>query len=493
MDLVHYKMLIDGAWVDSINGERFEGFDPSSGEAWATYPSAGKADVDKAVTAAHKAFHSDEWQSLSATSRGKLLRKLADLCLENVDRLAEIETRDNGKLIRETKGQTSFLPEYLNYFAGLADKFEGTVLPVDKPNMHCFTTRQAIGVVAAIIPWNSPLYLAVIKLAPALAAGNTIVLKPSEHASATLLELCMLAEEAGFPKGVINVVTGYGQPTGDALTRHPLVRRIAFTGGAEGARHVVRNSAENLAKVSLELGGKSPNIVFDDANIESAVNGVVAGIFAASGQSCVAGSRVLVQKNIYDEFLERLTSRARAIKIGHPLAADTEMGPMATAQQLAVVEGFVARAEKEGAKLHFGGKRVNLKENGWYIEPTIFECDNADFEVSQEEIFGPVASIIKFDDESQALKMANDSPYGLAAGIWTQDLGRAHRLAEGIRSGIIWVNTYRAVSPMAPIGGFNQSGYGREGGIESLHEYTEVKTVWINTSSEPMPDPFIMR
>lgn len=493
MSQKNYQMFIGGEWVDAEKGERFDSFDPASGEVWSSCPSASAVDVDKAVVAADAAFHSAEWQALSATARGKLLRKLADLCRQNIDRLAEIETRDNGKLIRETKGQTSFLPEYLDYFAGLADKIEGAVLPVDKADMLCYTSRKPLGVVAAIIPWNSPLYLTVIKLGPALAAGNTLVLKPSEHASATILELAALADEAGFPKGVINVVTGFGQPTGDALTKHPLVRRIAFTGGVGGAKHVVKNSAENLAKVSLELGGKSPNIIFDDANLESAVNGVVAGIFAASGQSCVAGSRLLVHENVYDEFLQRLTDRAQKIIIGHPSEPNTEMGPMATAQQLSVVEGFVERAKAQGAKLHFGGQRVQQQEGGWYFQPTIFECENSNFEIAREEIFGPVASVLKFSSEEQALAMANDSEYGLAAGIWTENLGRAHRMADRIQSGIVWVNTYRAVSPMAAIGGFHQSGYGREGGLESLHDYTEVKTVWINTSAEPMADPFIMR
>ncbi|WP_437880331.1 aldehyde dehydrogenase [Pseudomonas sp. LRF_L74] len=493
MTLERYRMCIDGQWVDARSGKTFESLDPSRALAWAELPDADATDVDLAVQAAQRAFDNPAWRNLSATARGKLLRRLGDLIAENKEALAQLESRDNGKLIRETRGQVGYLPEFFHYTAGLADKLEGGTLPLDKPEMFAYTTHEPIGVVAGIIPWNSPLYLTAIKLAPALAAGNTIVLKPSEHASATILELARLALEAGFPAGVVNVVTGYGPSTGAALTSHPLVRKIAFTGGAATARHVVRASAENFAKLSLELGGKSPNIIFADADLDSAINGVVAGIYAASGQSCVAGSRLLVQDSIYDEFVERLVERAKRIRIGNPQDEQSEMGPMATAQQLAVVERLVATAVGEGAKLRLGGKRPNVDSEGWYYEPTLFECDSHSMTIMQEEVFGPVASVIRFKDESEALAMANDSQFGLAAGIWTRDLGRAHRMAKGVRSGIIWVNTYRAVSAMAPIGGFGQSGYGRESGIDSVLAYTELKTVWINLSQAPMPDPFVMR
>ena len=493
MTLARFQMCIDGQWLDALSGKTFESLDPSSAQPWALLPDAAEEDVERAVQAAQKAFDDPAWRKLSATARGKLLRRLGDLIAENREHLAQLESRDNGKLIRETRGQVGYLPEFFHYTAGLADKLEGGTLPIDKPDMFAYTVHEPLGVVAGIIPWNSPLSLTAIKLAPALAAGNTIVLKPSEHASATILELARLALEAGFPAGVVNVVTGFGPSTGAALTRHPLVRKIAFTGGAATARHVVRSSAENFAKLSLELGGKSPNIIFADADLDSAINGVVAGIYAATGQSCVAGSRLLVQREIYDEFVARLIARAQRIRIGNPQEDASEMGPMATAQQLAVVEGLVAAAKAEGARLLMGGKRPEGQGEGWYYEPTLFACDSHSMRIMQEEVFGPVASVIPFDDEAEALALANDSQYGLAAGIWTRDLGRAHRLARDVRSGIIWVNTYRAVSAMAPIGGFHQSGYGRESGIDSVLAYTELKTVWINLSQAPMPDPFVMR
>ena len=492
MSLQKFQMYINGEWTDSLSGQTFKSLDPSTTQAWAEFSDADESDVTRAVESALKAFESQEWRSLTATARGKLLRKLGDLIAENIETLAQLESTDNGKLIRETRGQIGYLPEFFYYTAGLADKLEGETLPLDKQDMMAYTIHEPVGVVAAIIPWNSPLYLTAIKLAPALAAGNTIVIKPSEHASATLLELAQLTEEAGFPKGVVNIITGYGAKAGAALTSHPLVRKIAFTGGTETARHVIRNSAENFARLSLELGGKSPQIIFADADIDSAVNGAVAGIFAASGQSCVAGSRLLVHESIYDTFLSKLVSRAERIKIGHPRDDSSEMGPMATAQQLSVVESFVEKAKAEGARLRLGGNKPDIAE-GWYFEPTVFECNsNADY-LMQEEVFGPIAAVIPFKDESEALAIANDSQYGLAAGIWTRDLARAHRMAKNVQSGIIWVNTYRAVSAMASIGGFKNSGYGRESGIDSVLAFTEKKTVWLNLSSEPMADPFVMR
>ncbi|MEZ8104179.1 aldehyde dehydrogenase [Vibrio cortegadensis] len=492
MALEQFQMLIHGERVSANAGKTFESINPADELPWASFPYADEQDVDQAVRSAHQTFLSEGWSSTTPAQRGKLLRRLGDLIAENKEQLAQLESRDNGKLIRETLGQVSYLPEFFYYFAGLADKVEGETLALDKSDMFAYTVREPLGVIAGIIPWNSPLYLTAIKIGPALAAGNTVVLKPSEHASATLLELGRLVLEAGFPPGAVNVITGFGLPCGSALTRHPLVRKIAFTGGSESSKHVIRNSAENYAKLSLELGGKSPNIIFNDANIDSAVNGAVAGIFAAAGQSCVSGSRLLVQEDIYDEFVAKLTARAEQIVIGDPSKVETEMGPMATQAQLETVERFVDIALTEGAKLRTGGKRPDITP-GWYYTPTILECTDHNATVVQEEIFGPVATVIPFSDEAEALKLANDSKYGLAAGIWTENLAKAHRMIKGIRSGIVWVNTYRAISASAPIGGYGQSGYGRECGSDSINEFTQLKAVWINTSSEPMADPFTMR
>ncbi|WP_217430735.1 aldehyde dehydrogenase [uncultured Sphingomonas sp.] len=486
------QMLIDGAWTAAASGRTFLSRNPTTGEDWAILPDADAADVDRAVRAADAAFHAAAWHRTTATARGKLLRRLGDLVAANAAELAELETRDNGKLIRETRGQLAYLPEFFYYAAGLADKLEGSTLPIDKPDMLVFTVPAPVGVVAAIIPWNSPLYLTAIKLAPALAAGNTLVVKPSEHASASILRFAALVKEAGFPDGVVNVVTGLGGGAGAALTSHPLVRRVAFTGGPQTARHVIRATAENFAKLSLELGGKSANIVFDDADLEGAVNGAVAGIYAASGQSCVAGSRLLVQAGIYDRFVAALTARIARIRIGDPLDTASDMGPMATAQQLEIVETMMARAVEQGAVVLAGGRRPEGRD-GWFYEPTLIACDDATLDIVQNEVFGPVAALLRFDDEAEALELANGTSYALAAGIWTKDIARGHRLARDVHAGIVWVNTYRAISAMAPIGGYGVSGYGREGGIQSVLDYTELKTVWINLSEDPMGDPFMMR
>ncbi|MBD8641867.1 aldehyde dehydrogenase [Sphingomonas sp. CFBP 13733] len=492
MTTTTFQMLVGGQSVPAVSGATYTSLNPATGEAWSTLPDGDAADVDHAVRVADAAFRSDEWRRLTASARGKLLRRLGDLVAEHAVELAELETRDNGKLIRETRGQLAYLPEFFHYAAGLADKLEGSTLPIDKTDMFAFTVHEPLGVVAAIVPWNSPLYLTAIKLAPALAAGNTLVIKPSEHASASILRFAELVALAGFPDGVVNVVTGFGAGAGAALTRHPLVRRVAFTGGAATARHVVRATAENFAKLSLELGGKSANIVFADADIGSAVNGVVAGIYAASGQSCVAGSRLLVQNGIYDRFVAALRERIARITIGDPLDPSSDMGPMATEQQLGVVETMVARARKQGVTVLTGGKRPE-GHPGWFYEPTLLECGSVDLDIVQNEVFGPVAAIMRFSDEDEAIRLANGTEYALAAGIWTRDLARGHRMARDVHAGIVWVNTYRAVSAMAPIGGYGASGYGREGGIHSVLDYTELKTVWVNLSDQPMGDPFVMR
>jgi acyl-CoA reductase-like NAD-dependent aldehyde dehydrogenase len=491
--LKQYRMYINGEWVESTSGEYFESYNPATGEPWCSVAKGTAEDVDRAVRAANDAFESREWSTMTYTQRGKLLHRLGELIAERAEELATYETMDNGKLIREMRGQLQYLPEFYYYYAGLADKIHGETYPIDKPNMFVFSLREPIGVVAAITPWNSPLYLTTLKLAPALAAGNTIVIKPSEVTSASLLELMHLVEEAGFPKGVVNVVTGFGDPVGNALTSHPLVSRIAFTGGPDSARHVVRNSAENFAQVSLELGGKSPNIVFEDADPDNAAMGIVAGIFGASGQSCVAGSRAFLHVDIYDKVIEKLVDRASRIQIGDPMNKDTEMGPLAIKAQLERMEKFVGLGQQDGARILYGGKKPSGFDKGYFFEPTIFEHTDNKIRIMQEEIFGPILSVIPFKNEEEVIKLANDTKYGLAAGIWTGNIARAHRVSKAIRAGIVWVNTYRNISPIAAIGGTKWSGYGRDGGFEAIHEYTQSKVVWINTSSDPIADPFIMR
>ncbi len=490
MSLRTFQQYINGTFEDAAKS--FESLNPATGQAWAIIPEASASDVDRAVTAAHNALHNSEWASLHAGQRAKLLLKLADLMVENNDLLAEIETTDTGKIRRETKSQVLYIAEYYRYFAGLADKLVGHHMPIDKPDMEAYTIREPIGVVAAIVPWNSQMFLTAVKLAPALSAGCTVVLKASEDAPAPMLEFARLVHEAGFPAGVVNVVTGFGDEAGKALTTHPLVNRIAFTGGPGTAKHIVRNSAENLAVTSLELGGKSPVIVFADADIDSAANAIVSGIFAATGQSCVAGSRLMVHSSVHDELVDKLVEKARRIVIGDPQSLDTEMGPLATNRQLANIHSLVERSVADGGKVLTGGKQPD-GFTGNYYEPTVIDCISPATACVQEELFGPILSVLTFDTEDEAVALANDSKYGLASGVFTKDLGRAHRMIRRIKAGIVWVNTYRAISPMMPFGGYGQSGYGREAGAESILDYTRTKSVWINTSEAPISDPFIMR
>ncbi|WP_417713717.1 aldehyde dehydrogenase [Pseudophaeobacter arcticus] len=470
---------------------QFDSLDPATGDVWAKMPEASPADVDRAVHAAEAAFCGSDWAAMTASQRGKLLLRLADLVAENAPRLAELETRDTGKIIRETSAQIAYVAEYYRYYAGLADKIEGAHLPIDKPDMEVWLRREPLGVVAAIVPWNSQLFLSAVKIGPALAAGCTVVLKASEEAPAPLLEFARIFDQAGFPPGVLNVITG-GPATGAALTSHPKVAHVAFTGGPETARHIVRNSAENLASTSLELGGKSPFIVFEDADIESAVNAQISGIFAASGQSCVAGSRLVIANSIKDQFLARLQQKAEAVVIGAPDDMATEVGPLCTKAQRDHAMALIAASTQAGAKLITGG--TALGRPGYYFPPTILDCSKApDAPCLHTEFFGPVLSVVSFDTEAEALAIANDTQFGLASGVFTQNLTRAHRMIRGIRAGIVWVNTYRAVSPIAPFGGHGLSGHGREGGLQAALDYTKVKTVWLRTSDDPIPDPFVMR
>ncbi len=491
--LKKYQMYVDGAWVDAENGDTFESVNPATGEPWATVPAAGEGDVDRAVQAAYRAFTGGPWNTMLPTERGALLRNLAEVMKKHSEQLGKTETIDTGKLYSETRWQAAYLSNYYHYYAGLADKFHGDTLPIDKPDMWAMTIREPLGVVAAVVPWNSQLFLVAVKIAPALAAGNTVVLKASEHASAAMLEFGRVFEEAGFPPGVLNIVTGMGEPCGSALTTHPLVDRISFTGGLASARQIIRNSAENFAEVSLELGGKSPMIVFDDVDLDNAVNGILLSIFSATGQSCVAASRLLVQDDIYDELIARVAERAAHIRIGDPLDEDSQMGPLATPAQLERIERTVAGALENGGTLVHGGRKPDGLDKGCYYEPTIVACPSQDLDIVREEMFGPVLSVIRFKDERDAIRLANDTRFGLAAGLFTRDIGRALRVTKSLRTGIVWVNTYRMVSPMAPFGGFKDSGHGRESGLEAIYDYTRVKTVWLNTSPDPIADPFRMQ
>ena len=485
-------MLIGGEWADASDGGTFDSVNPATGQVWSRVPEATEADVDRAVRAAHGAFLTGPWAKMTPTERGRHLRRLADLLADKSEELGRTETIDTGKMLKETKWQAKYIAEFFQFYAGCADKIAGETLPIDKPDMFVFTKREPLGVVAAVVPWNSQLFLVAVKIGPALAAGNTVVLKASEHASAAMLEFGKLIEEAGFPPGVVNIVSGHGEPCGRALTGHRLVARVSFTGGPGAARHVLENSKNNFAEVSLELGGKSPFIVFGDANVESAVNASIAGIFGATGQSCVAGSRLYLHEDIADDFLARMVAQAKEIRIGDPLLDDTQMGPLCTTGQRENIEREIAHAVAEGGEVLTGGKRPEGM-GGLFFEPTIIRCPRQDLRIVDTELFGPVLCVQTFRTEEEAIRLANDTDHGLAAGIFTRDSARSLRMADAVRAGIVWVNTYRVVSPIAEFGGIKGSGYGRESGFQAMYDYTRPKTVWMNTSDEPMANPFVMR
>lgn len=490
--LPHFSLYIDGQFCAGASGQVMDSSNPAHNKTWATFDCANEADVDRAVKAARRALKAPDWARLTATQRAKLLLRLADLVEEHAAELGEIETQDSGKLLAETAAQTSYVADYYRYFAGLADKLEGAVLPIDKPDMHVYTTREPIGVVCAIPPWNAQMFLSATKLGPALAAGCTVVIKASEVAPAPMLKFAELIDAAGFPPGVVSVLTGDAENCAIPLTSHPDIDRIAFTGGPATARHVIRNSAENFAVTSMELGGKSPLIVFDDADLESASNGLIAGNFGASGQSCVAGSRGIIHSSIFDAVLESLLEKSAGIIVGDPLEPQTHMGPLCTQAQLDVAQTTLAKSVAQGAIIHLGGSKIELN-HGNYFAPTIVECPSQEIESLHTEFFGPVMSLLKFDSEEEAVALANNTRFGLGSGIFTQNLARAHRVAKQMDAGICYINTYRAISPIAPFGGRNHSGYGREAGSEALLDYTRTRTTWINLSDEPMANPFVMR
>ena len=487
----HYQLFIDGQWVEGGQGQIMASENPATGEDWATFACAAPADVDRAVGAARRVLDDPTWRDMTQTQRGKLLYRLAELIEEHAQEIGRVETTDSGKLLAETATQSAYVVDYYRYYAGLADKIEGAVLPIDKPDMHVFTRREPIGVVVAIVPWNAQMFLTATKLGPALAAGCSVVLKASEVAPAPMLEFARLIEKAGFPPGVVSVMTGDAENCAIPLTRHPDVDRIAFTGGPETARRVVRNSAENFAVTTLELGGKSPILVFDDADLDGAANGLIAGNFGASGQSCVAGSRGLIHRPIFEDLARLIDQKMQGIVIGDPLEAETQVGPLCTAAQVEKIETTLEAARAGGARIRFGGARIDRPGN--YMAPTLVECPDATIETLRTEMFGPVMSLLPFDTEEEAIALANASPFGLGSGVFTQNVARAHRVSQRLKAGICWVNTYRAVSPIAPFGGYDQSGYGREAGIDAVLDYTRTKTTWISTSETPMANPFVMR
>lgn len=494
MALTRSHNIVGGREVAAKDGGWFASANPFDGRDWAELPHGGAADAAAAVEAAHAAFTGGDWPKLTATQRGKLLRRLADLIERDAEKLAALEVRDNGKLYAEMLGQVRYIPEWFHYFGGLADKIEGAVLPTDKPQMFSYTRREPLGVVVAITPWNSPLLLLAWKLAPALAAGCTVVIKPSEFTSASTLEFARLFAEAGFPAGVVNTVTGFGGEVGPTLVEHPLVAKIAFTGGDATGAHIYQQAAKHIKHVTLELGGKSPNIIFADANLDDAAKGAISGIFAASGQTCIAGSRVLVQRSVYDAVVDRIVAIAQTAKLGDPMDAATQVGPITTMQQRDKVLSYIDIARADGARCVLGGKRPDdaALGRGWFVEPTIFADVHNDMRIAREEVFGPVLSIIPFDDDDDAVRIANDSIYGLAAGVWTSSIARAITMSDRLRAGTVWVNTYRAVSFMAPFGGYKKSGIGRESGQHAIVEYLQTKCVWINLADD-VPNPFVMR
>lgn len=487
-----YKLFIGGEFVTTADQEYFPAINPYTSKAWANIPQASEAQVADAIAVARETFEG-AWSRVSGAERARLMHRLADLLQENGDRMGLLESTDNGKVIRETRSQMNFAARQYRFFAGYADKLWGKVIPLDQPDIFDYASRTPVGVAVLITAWNSPMGLLSNKLAPALAAGNCVVIKPSEHASATTLEFARLVKEAGFPPGVVNVVTGDAR-AGKALLTSGRIDCVSFTGSPGVGREIAANAGRALVPSTMELGGKSPNIIFDDADIDKAIIGALAGIFAATGQTCIAGSRLLVQRGVYDRVSEELVRRAGQIKMGDPTDKATEMGTAANEPQFNRILGSIKGAVDEGAELATGGKRAEGPdlENGFFVEPTIFTGVTNDMTIAQEEVFGPVLSILPFDTEEEAIAIGNDTKYGLASGIWTTDLNRAMRVSRAIMAGTVWVNTYRSVAVQAPFGGFKDSGFGRERGEYALEEFTNTKNVMIDFSDEER-DPFAIK
>lgn len=476
------KMLIRGQWVEAASGKTFNTINPSTGEVLAKVAEGDSEDINRAVAAARKAFEGGSWPKLTPSQRGRLLLKLADLIEQNAEELAQLETLDNGKPIKYSRGgDVPLTADHFRYFAGWATKLEGETIPVSIPNMFTYTLREPVGVVGQIIPWNFPLQMASWKLAPALACGNTVILKPAEQTPLTALRLGELICEAGFPEGVVNIVPGFGETAGAALAAHHDVDKIAFTGSTEVGKKILQASVGNLKKVTLELGGKSPNIIFPDADMKYAVRGSLNAIFFNQGQVCTAGSRLFVQKSVYDQVVSGLTDAASKMKLGQGIDPTTELGPVVSQEQLERVMGYIKTGKREGATSTTGGERAGGDlAQGYFVQPTIFDSVRDDMTIAREEIFGPVVVALPFEEIEEVAARANTSIYGLAAGIWTSDVKKVHKLAAALKAGVIWVNTYNQFDAAAPFGGYKQSGYGREMGHAVLDAYTQIKTVWIN-------------
>ncbi len=486
-----YEIYVDGEWRKPTSGKYFETDDPFLAEPWARIPRCDENDVNAAVDAAYAAFTTGPWSKMTATARGAVLRKMGDVLDARGWELAEVESRDNGKRVSEILPQLSYLKETYYYYAGLADKIEGAVIPNDMPGVFNYTRYEPLGVVAAITPWNSPLMLGSWKIAPALAAGNTVIIKPPKFASASTLELMRLFGDVDVPPGVLNVVTGFGSEVGEMLVTHPSVAKVSFTGSDSVGQRISELAARQIKPVTLELGGKSPQIVFEDANLANAVHGVISGIFLSNGQTCVAGSRLYLHDSIHDTFVKEIKAVVEKVRLGDPKDSETQVGPIANRQQFETILKYLDGAKSDGANCVLGGNAATRPEcaNGWFVEPTILTDVRPNMTIVREEIFGPVLCVMRFNDEEEVLAHANDTEFGLAAGVWTSDLRRAIRFSERLQAGTVYINNYRSVSTTSPVGGYKRSGLGRENGLDAIKSYLQVKSIWLSVAEE-IANPF---